>query len=527
MDAFLARDIILDQKVLLGVGGIFLAIVTYFMSRRTEKLVGIPVMTGFGNDYEEAMMVGTEKVNETTSSRPFVMLPTNCYEEVKNLPQDKATFWEIQKKEMGAEFTGIFQHNAEVAVSLKMDLNRNLGSTLEAVEDKIDWVLNKELGQPEDWKAFRVHEFTVLTVARLVAGVFVAPRFIKDDEWTKLSLGLAVDLVRARDAIKNWPTFMQPIVGPFLSDIRVVNRHISKMAEKLKPVISNYLLNSPATTTPLYREKRKIVTNGMSEDEEGEEGGSFMSWMIKRLDSTDPLVLARAQVSLSFASINTTTNALTFIVLDLATRPEYIQPLRDEVEEVAREDNVEEDENGILRFKQTSLAKLWKLDSFIKESSRLSKNPITTLRQVMQPMTLSTGHRLPKGTRFAFPARAVQMSRRSQAFSPEYNPAENKGPQEFDGFRFYRLRKMAGKQNRHLFVTVSQESLTWGYGNHACPGRFFADSELKVILIELLRKWDMRVADPTKTNSVVLRKLRGLFVVVPKDAEVEMRRRKL
>lgn len=225
------------------------------------------------------------------------MLPTNCYEEVKNLPQDKATFWEIQKKEMGAEFTGIFQHNAEVALSLKMDLNRNLASTLEAVEDKIDWVLNKELGHPEDWKAFRVHEFTVLAVARLVAGVFVAPRFTRDDEWTNLSLGLAVELVHARDAIKNWHTFLQPFVGPFLSEFRTVNRHISRMAEKLKPVISNHLQNSPTTTTPSYREKRRIVDNGMSEDEQGEEGGSFMSWMIKRLDSTDPLVLARAQVS--------------------------------------------------------------------------------------------------------------------------------------------------------------------------------------------------------------------------------------
>jgi len=47
---------------------------------------------------------------------------------------------------------------------------------------------------------------------------------------------------------------------------------------------------------------------------------------------------------------------------------------------------------------------------------------------------------------------------------------------------------MAGKENKHLFVTSSPESLTWGYRNHSCPGRFFADSELKVILIELLRK---------------------------------------
>ena len=77
---------------------------------------------------------------------------------------------------------------------------------------------------------------------------------------------------------------------------------------------------------------------------------------------------------MSFASINTTTNALTFIILDLAARPEYTQPLRDEIEQVIKQDNVEEDENGVLRFKQSSLAKLWKLDSFMKESSRLSKN---------------------------------------------------------------------------------------------------------------------------------------------------------
>ena len=78
---------------------------------------------------------------------------------------------------------------------------------------------------------------------------------------------------------------------------------------------------------------------------------------------------------MSFASVNTTTNALVFIVLDLAARPEYTQPLRDEIEEVVKQDNVEEDEYGVLRFKQSSLAKLWKLDSFMKESSRMSKNP--------------------------------------------------------------------------------------------------------------------------------------------------------
>ena len=192
---------------------------------------------------------------------------------------------------MGAEFTGIFQHNAPVTLALRADLNQNLASTLSQVEEKISWVFEKELGHPDDWQTFRLHEFVVLMVARLVAGVFVAPRFTRDDEWTKLSLGLAVDLVLARDAIKRWPTLVQPLAGPFLPEIRTINRHISRMAEMLKPVINSCLLENSATTRPLYNSKRKTL--------EGEDGdtGSFMSWIIKRLDTTDPQVLAKAQVS--------------------------------------------------------------------------------------------------------------------------------------------------------------------------------------------------------------------------------------
>jgi cytochrome P450 len=140
---------------------------------------------------------------------------------------------------------------------------------------------------------------------------------------------------------------------------------------------------------------------------------------------------------------------------------------------------------------------------------------------------LSTGHRLPKGTRIAFDTLSVHLSTATQTFSPAYNPPENKPPTEFDGFRFYRLRKMQGKENLHRFATASAESLTWGYGDHACPGRFFADYELKVLLVELLRKWDIRVKDPKATNSQTLRKMRELVVVVPRDAEVELRRRKV
>lgn len=62
------------------------------------------------------------------------------------------------------------------------------------------------------------------------------------------------------------------------------------------------------------------------------------------------------------------------VLLDLASRPEYIQPLREEVEQVIREDGEDIDENGRPYIRKSSFAKMKKLDSFIKESQRC--NPL-------------------------------------------------------------------------------------------------------------------------------------------------------
>lgn len=56
-------------------------------------------------------------------------------------------------------------------------------------------------------------------------------------------------------------------------------------------------------------------------------------------------------------------------------RPEYIQLLRDEIEEVIAEDGHDVDEDGNTQLMKGSLIKLKKLDSFLKESQR--ENPLS------------------------------------------------------------------------------------------------------------------------------------------------------
>ena len=58
--------------------------------------------------------------------------------------------------------------------------------------------------------------------------------------------------------------------------------------------------------------------------------------------------------------------------------------------------------------------------------------------------------------------------------------------------RFLQLRQQPGEENRHQFVTPTPELMGFGYGEHACPGRFFVSNEIKIALCFLLVKYDLR-----------------------------------
>lgn len=57
---------------------------------------------------------------------------------------------------------------------------------------------------------------------------------------------------------------------------------------------------------------------------------------------------------------------------------------------------------------------------------------------------------------------------------------------------------MPGKSNAYQFVTTSLDSIVFGHGNHACPGHFFASNEIKAMLVELLRHWEVRLKGDTE-----------------------------
>ena len=75
------------------------------------------------------------------------------------------------------------------------------------------------------------------------------------------------------------------------------------------------------------------------------------------------------------------------------------------------------------------------------------------------------------------------------------DPATTPNPTLFDGFRHYRARALPGQFNRHQFATTSATNLHFGHGKFSCPGRFFAGNSVKMVLANLLLRYEFGFLD--------------------------------
>jgi len=153
-----------------------------------------------------------------------------------------------------------------------------------------------------------------------------------------------------------------------------------------------------------------------------------------------------------------------------------------------------------------------KIDSFIRESQRIDNLFVWGVsRLALRPFTFSNGVTIPAGTLVSLPARPIHVD------DDIYPNAE-----EFDGYRFSKLReKNSNMAAKHQMVTASAELLSFGFGRHACPGRYFVAYELKALLAHVLITYDVKVEEGQELP-------RGRFVgqgYIPERASLLFRKR--
>ena len=102
-------------------------------------------------------------------------------------------------------------------------------------------------------------------------------------------------------------------------------------------------------------------------------------------------------------------------------------------------------------------------------------------------MSLPDGTFVPKGTKLEINTCSIHADKELY---------EN--PKEFDGLRFYKMRQGPGQENKYKYSSVGREDLSWGFGRHACPGRYLSAVNIKLILAELLMNYDIKLCEGAK-----------------------------
>lgn len=189
---------------------------------------------------------------------------------------------------------------------------------------------------------------------------------------------------------------------------------------------------------------------------------------------------------MTFAAIHTTTIVTTNAFYTIAAMPELVPELREEIRTVLKDHGT---------FTTTAVQRMKKLDSFLREVMRVWPLSFSSFnRKILKPITLSNGQVLPAGVLIEVPSDSVM-----------HDPDVIENAQEFDAFRSYRTREKEGLDGvgkasagaSSQLVSVNSNSLNFGYGRHACPGRFFAANEVKMIVGRALLNYDIKNVDGT------------------------------
>ncbi|KAF7880201.1 uncharacterized protein EAF01_012049 [Botrytis porri] len=522
-----SKDMTISPLFLGASALLVLAYVIKAILSRPQKL-DLPIVGKPGADHwQKELREGTAKYPNIPfilpSDPPLVVLPHCTLDEVRFLAEEKASFQkEIDRMFLSAH-TKVGQDAPVLVKTIKNDLTRHTTSVAGALKDETHYALDTEFGTSESWTKVVLFEKVVRIVALVSGRVAVGRPLSRNKEWLQTSTQYTIDCIKAKNAATEWPAWTRYFVVPFLPDVKKVKAHTEKAAELLKPLINQCIRR--------FKEGKGIGED--SGDEFDDDQGTFVSWIMKHTSPElreNPYNLAINQLNLSFASIRTTTMAVCHILFDLASHPEFIAPLREEIEQVIAEDGFEVDGGGKKYLKKQSMAKLKKLDSLLKESQRLNPpNIISNIRITTAPLHLSTGHTIPKGTRIGYDAQVLNMANPDLSSLP-HDPStmpQLDPPSIFSPFRFASIREIPGNESKYQYVSTSKEALNFGHGNHACPGRFFAGVEIKIIMIELLRGWDFRNVGDTEMKGGGRPENFSIDIVITPDqaAEIEIKKR--
>ncbi|TVY16618.1 Cytochrome P450 monooxygenase tenB [Lachnellula arida] len=404
-----------------------------------------------------------------------VMLPPSEIEFITEQPDSVLSFKERASQIYQTDYTFM---NPRVNQAARYDniirtvMTPHIGSLIPALADEADWAFKEHWGiNNTEWHEVCVFESLRHIVGSVANRSFVGLPFCRDPGLVNNGMAFAIDVPFSASILNLFWEPLRPLIAPFIT---IPNRIHTRRFRKI--VVSE-----------IDRRLRDYdARQANPEDKSLEpEPNDFLQWAIQQAKTLgDPYMwrsetLADRLLILNFAALHTSSLFSTWAVFDLVcSKPEVIDELREEISTVLAAHGGQ--------WTKKAVAQLEKLDSAMRESARLNSVLAVGLRRVVladNGLTTPSGVHLPKGTHISVPVYSVMRDETIYTAADTYMP-----------FRFSEQRNEKGaeygKRAPNNFTATGPDFLIFGHGKHACTGRFFAATALKLILVNAIQNYD-------------------------------------
>lgn len=300
----------------------------------------------------------------------------------------------------------------------------------------------------------------------------------RNKEFHKMSIDYTFVMFGGAYKVRSLPNFLKPLVmwwSTGLYKIQDVARGL------VMPMLQERV-----------REEKAARANGTAKTRKKDD--DMVQWILDYAsdEELNPDRLFYRMLHINVAAVHTSSTTFADVLYAVTLFPQYQDELRDEIIRIFRQ------ENG---WSKQTLTFLAKMDSFMTECGRLQPNSsrefsvvfqvwkltpslVKNARIITQDWQFKDGTKLPKGTHLFTNQTAYQMQ--DSTFDD---------PDTFNPWRMSNLRSKPGEELKHQYVMTSDKNLHFGHGKHACPGRFFAANEVKILLALILMRFDLRIKE--------------------------------
>jgi cytochrome P450 len=462
-------------------------------------------------DFKSAVKLADEKYRDQAVLMPLlgsnnlVLLPRSETQFVSDQPDSVLDMHTQAIETLQTDYTSTDPNLVRFPVHHKLittTLTNQIGNLVPDVAEETAWGFEQHWGSSTEYREVCVYDTMRKIVGCVTNRVFVGKPKCRDPALLEVGMAYAQDVPLTSQVLRAVWKPLRPLVALVLTlPIRLRTRRFEQI---ILPEIEKRLATYDARQGDVEKNKSQEA-----------EPNDFLQWSIQQAKASGdpymwkPTTLAGRILLLNFAAIHTSSFSITNAILDLAaSKQEYIDELRAEIEGVLAEHGGE--------WNKRALAKMQKLDSVMRESARLNSFVTVGMGRAVvakDGVVTPSGVRIPRGATVVVPSYSVLQD------GDVYPDAH-----EFKPFRFAEHRSNEKieyvKRAAKAFASTSTDYLAFGHGRNACPGRFFAASELKLMLAHLVLNYDIAIQGSRPPNMWF-----GLNRTPPFQATVRIKKR--